>query len=231
MSPFSQAMHPKYYVRRTSKGFPITGNWDGDPWKGIPPIELKSYMGSRPEHFPKTQVKLLWDNRFIYVIFRVEDRFVKAIARRYQDSVFQDSCVEFFFTPSSDISYGYFNLEVNCGGTMLFNFQKAPSVERKPISESYARKIELFHSLPTIVDPEISEPINWILEYRIPIEILTHYCEVVWPAPTVRWRANFYKCADRTSHPHWLTWAPVLYPRPNFHLPEFFGYLEFAEEI
>jgi hypothetical protein len=39
--------------------------------------------------------------------------------------------------------------------------------------------------------------------------------------------ANFYKCADQTSHPHWLTWASVDYPQPKFHLPEFFGRLVF----
>jgi hypothetical protein len=47
------------------------------------------------------------------------------------------------------------------------------------------------------------------------------------PGPGVTWRANFYKCADKTSHPHWLTWAHVNYPKPKFHLPEYFGRIEF----
>lgn len=32
---------------------------------------------------------------------------------------------------------------------------------------------------------------------------------------------------DNTSHPHWLTWAPVPSPRPDFHTPRSFGTLEF----
>lgn len=32
---------------------------------------------------------------------------------------------------------------------------------------------------------------------------------------------------DNTSHPHWLTWAPVHSPRPDFHTPRSFGTLEF----
>lgn len=51
--------------------------------------------------------------------------------------------------------------------------------------------------------------------------------EVDKPAPGTRWRANFYKCADKTSHPHWLTWAPVDYPKPKFHLSGFLGWIEF----
>ena len=47
------------------------------------------------------------------------------------------------------------------------------------------------------------------------------------PGTGVSWRANFYKCADKTSHPHWLTWAEIDYPNPKFHLPDFFGRLDF----
>ena len=48
------------------------------------------------------------------------------------------------------------------------------------------------------------------------------------PEPGVGWRANLYKCADDSSHPHWLTWAHVDNPTPDFHLREFFGILRFA---
>ncbi len=40
-------------------------------------------------------------------------------------------------------------------------------------------------------------------------------------------RANFYKCADLSAHPHFLSWNKVDVPTPNFHLPEFFGTLYF----
>ena len=38
-------------------------------------------------------------------------------------------------------------------------------------------------------------------------------------------RANFYKCGDKTAHPHFLSWNPVGTPSPDFHRPEFFGEL------
>ena len=53
------------------------------------------------------------------MIFRVEDRYVRAVSKNYHDSVCKDSCAEFFFTPGTDISAGYFNVEINCGGVML----------------------------------------------------------------------------------------------------------------
>jgi hypothetical protein len=38
-------------------------------------------------------------------------------------------------------------------------------------------------------------------------------------------RANFYKCGDKTAHPHYLSWSPIETPKPDFHRPEFFGEL------
>jgi len=42
------------------------------------------------------------------------------------------------------------------------------------------------------------------------------------------WRGNFYKCAEDNSHPHWASWAPIG-ERLNFHVPEHFAPLHFAE--
>ena len=40
-------------------------------------------------------------------------------------------------------------------------------------------------------------------------------------------RANFYKCGDKTSQPHFLSWNPIALPSPDFHCPAFFGELNF----
>jgi hypothetical protein len=201
--------------------------WDKPPWEEILSQRLRNYMGQRPDHFPKTEVKIAYDDMAIYVMFRVEDRYVRAVAAEYQDSVCGDSCVEFFFTPCSDVSKGYFNFEMNCGGTILFHFNTGSGKERIEIPKSDCDKIGKMHSLPRIVDPEIKGPLIWTVEYSIPIALLRRYCQVSPPRPHSVWRANFYKCADSTSHPHWLTWSPVDYQKPNFHLPGSFGVLRF----
>lgn len=215
-------------VRRLVGRPPKPGrDWGDPPWQEIQPLLIRNYMGEKPAHFPKTEVKIAYDDVAIYLMFRVEDRYVRSIAARHQDPVCGDSCVEFFFTPGSDVSKGYFNLEMNCGGTMLFHFNSGMRTGRIEIPGSECEKIEKAHLLPCIIDPEIKEPVTWTVEYSIPIALLNRYCEVIQPKPHALWRANFYKCADGTSHPHWLTWSPVDFPKPNFHLPQFFGVLEF----
>lgn len=220
-------MYKKYEVARASGAVELKGNWDGGAWAGVEAIDVKHFMGDEPEHQPKTQAKVLYDDDFVYVIFRVEDKYVRAVAQKYQDSVCQDSCAEFFFTPGEDISAGYFNIEMNCGGTLLFYHQKSRGVEERAVSDADCDKVEIFHSEPKIIDPEKQGPTTWIVEYKVPVEVLAKYASVTKPAPGVTWRANFYKCADLTSKPHWLTWSVVDKPEPDFHVPEFFGTLEF----
>jgi hypothetical protein len=205
----------------------LDGNWDQAPWKDIQPELIGNFMGKKPEHLPKTQVKIAYDDEALYLIFRVEDQYVRAVAPGHQRIVCTDSCVEFFFTPGTNLAVGYFNLEMNCGGSMLFRFQTAPDKGQVAVAERDLEKIKVFHSLPKIVDPEMKDPVTWTVEYRIPLQVIKDYAPMAAPAKGVAWRANFYKCADGTSHPHWLTWSPVGFPSPRFHLPEFFGTLEF----
>jgi len=217
----------QYQVRHLAGPLAIDANWDKPQWQSAPTISLGHFMGQKPEHMPKVKAKMLYDDRNVYVIFHVEDQYVRAVARKDNDAVYEDSCVEFFFTPGSDLKQGYFNLEMNCGGTKLFYHQIARGQNAIAVTDADRNTVEVAHTMPKIVEPEITKPVTWTVEYRIPVKILENYCAVTKLAPGVTWRSNFYKCADKTSHPHWLTWALVDKPEPDFHLPEFFGTLQF----
>jgi hypothetical protein len=217
-----------YTIQQITGSVDNRASWDSPVWRDVPAQLLGHHMGKRPAHFPKTEVKMSYDATSVFVLFQVEDRYVRAVAAEHQQSVCGDSCVEFFFTPGPDITQGYFNLEMNCGGTILIHFhprsERGTAVE---LPEALCRRIQCRHSLPRFVNPEITEAVTWTLAARIPLNILDRYLQPAAPAPGTIWRGNFYKCADDTSHPHWLTWAPVEAPRPDFHLPRFFGTLEF----
>ena len=216
-----------YQVARLNERPEINAVWDKAPWTGIKSLQLTHYMGEKPEHFPFTEAKIAYDNLAIYVIFRVKDRYVKAVTSTHQGPVYKDSCVEFFFSPDDNSTDGYFNLEMNCGGTMLFHHQVLPRTNQVHVAEEDIQLVEVAHSLPEIVDPEIEEETTWCVEYRIPFSVLASYHDFPIPENGTSWRANLYKCADDTSHPHWLTWAPIDLPGPDFHQPDFFGTLKF----
>lgn len=216
-----------YRVARLLEPFPLDARWDQEPWLSIPDLQFNHHMGEYPSHFPEVNAKLAYDNFALYIIFRVQDRYVCARKQGYQARVCEDSCVEFFFTPGPELDKGYFNIEVNCGGTVYFHHQKGRGVNDVAISRSDFEQVRISHSLPELVQPEIASPITWVVEYRLPFTILANYAPLAVPKPGVVWRANLYKCADGSSHPHWLTWSPVELPQPDFHSPAFFGRLEF----
>lgn len=219
-----------YQVRKLTEPMQINANWDKPQWRKVKPLDIKRFLGDRPEHRPRTQAKLLYDDKNVYIIFRVEDKFIRAVSTKYHEPVWTDSCVEFFFTPGTDIKQGYFNIETNCIGTILSAHQTGRGKNQKQLGAEDLDRLEIAHSLPKqVVDPEIVRSLTWTLEYRLPIEILQKYHHITRPKPGVKWLANFYKCGDKTSHPHWLTWSIIASDRIDFHRPEYFGTLEFVD--
>lgn len=224
---YAQNPGQTYQVLRINDPIIPDANWHKPVWQGIEALTLNYHMGDKPDHFPEVQAKIAYDDRNIYLIWQVKDRYVKAVASKHQDPVFQDSCVEFFFTPGASTEQGYFNLEMNCGGTMLFKQRSGTDQPFVEITNRDLKKIQVAHSMPRRVPQEITEEVTWYVEYALPFSMLANYYQLEAPEPGAIWRANLYKCADKSSHPHWLTWSPVDFPKPKFHLPQFFGKLVF----
>lgn len=199
-------------------------------WTTIAPAQIGFFFERSSEHRPQTDVRLAYDDTALHVRFDVKDRYVRAVAERYQDPVCKDSCVEFFVQPKA--GEPYFNFEVNAGGTMLlYCIPVAPDgtaqMERyQPVPVEFVQGMKILHSLPSRVDPEMTEPCEWSIEYSIPLALFERYLGPLGPLPGQTWRANFYKCADATSHPHWGMWSPIPDGR-RFHRPEWFGCLLF----
>lgn len=182
----------------------------------------------RPEssaHHPETRFQVLHDGSALYVQFRVKDAHVRSVQTEYQGPVYTDSCVEFFVQPVK--GKGYFNFEINAGGTLLLTYiedsTRVPGGFAKfaRVDSAWGRQVQIQASLPRVVEPERAA--EWSLRYRVPFALFEHYTGI---RAEKEWRGNFYKCGDDTSHPHWMSWSPV--SALNFHLPDCFGHLLLA---
>lgn len=220
------SVYPLHGVRHPPE---FKGLWDDAAWGEVPVLAIDQFRAESSDHRPVTEAKLQYDAQGLYGIFRVRDRYVCCRHRRYQDPVYKDSCVEFFFQPSG--SAGYFNFEFNCGGAMLVSYIIDPTRTDEGFrdfvrpSKSDVRRVKIYHSEDRIVDPEREGDTTWYLEYYIPRGLIEKYAGPVRLKAGTVWRANLYKCGDATSHPHWGAWSPV--NALNFHLPHCFGELHF----
>jgi hypothetical protein len=224
---FSVRAQLTYAVSALDEQMPIDGRWDKPQWSNIAALKIEKRMGEEPRFRPATEAKVRYDAANVYVIFRVRDKYVKSTVTTYNGHVSGDSCVEFFFAPDANKPLQYFNLEVNAGGTPLIFFITNPWTDYVKLPDTAIARIEIAHSLPDVVDPEIADEVTWTIEYKIPLDMLKGFTNVTMPAPGVSWKANFYKTGSNTSNPHYYTWSPVSNPVPNFHLPAFFGRINF----
>ncbi len=216
-----------YDISRSPNSLRINADWNKHQWQKIKPILVGNFMGSKPCFFPHVHSKMMYDNENLYIIFCVQDRYVRCITNEINGPVWEDACVEFFFSPDISFPERYFNLEVNCGGTPLMHYNIIPNMKIIPLEVKDIKMVEIAHSMPRLIDPEITEPVTWTVEYRIPVRMLEKYSRVIYPEPGISWKANFYKIAENSSNPHYLTWSEVQNPTPDFHLPQYFGVINF----
>ncbi len=222
---------PAYTVRRAVVTPEFTGNWEGPAWGRAETLRVASFHPQGSDHKPRTEARALYDADGIYVHFRVEDRYVRCVGAKPMDPVYRDSCVEFFVQPKPDA--GYLNFEANGGGAFLCLYIEDPKklpgggfAKSRPLGAEWFPRIRTFHSLPATVEPELPGPVTWHLEYFIPFALLESCTGPLGTVAGQRWRANFYKCGDETSHPHWGAWSPIGAPL-NFHQPACFGEIVF----
>ncbi|MCD8071883.1 MAG: hypothetical protein LUE10_01625 [Alistipes sp.] len=135
--------------------------------------------------------------------------------------VWTDSCVEFFI--SFDES-GYYNFEMNPIGTTLLGFRK----ERENPTHAPDSAIDSIGRIPGMgTEPfdELSGGQQWQLTVRIPVS--SFFMHQIDDLSGVNARANFYKCGDSLTVPHYLSWKPIENHKPDFHLEQFFGDITF----
>jgi len=219
-----------YHVNRVFRKPSLSASIREDVWQAAEECRLENFRPESSNHRPVVSARLVHDGSWLYGLFSVQDRYVRSVQTAYGSAVCTDSCVEFFVKPKAD--RGYFNFEFNAGGTLHCSYITDP--RRSPaggfraftlLPEEQGRMVKVRSTLPRVVEPEIQSPIEWMLEFHIPIKLLEKHAGPVGDPGGQAWRANFYKCGDMTSHPHWASWSNV--DELNFHLPRCFGVLIF----
>ncbi len=229
----------RYLVKPVNKILPLGHPEFAESWQHAGIADVWNFHTKSSSHRPKTQVRCLYGPRDLHIWFHVRDRYVRCVHTDYQSRVSQDSCVEFFLTPisahpKSPEKVGYFNFEVNCGGTMLLYYITDNTRRDDRLFESYVevpevlgKLVSIEHSMPRIVDPEIQSDVSWDVVLKIPFEVMEAFVGPLKAENGTSWRANFFKCGDATSHPHWASWSDIG-ETLRFHQTAHFGWCDFG---
>jgi hypothetical protein len=177
-----------------------------------------------PEEFPyrpDVTVRLAHNGRELLIQYTVSEAHTAARVTADNGRVWTDSCCECFLAFDDS---GYYNLETTCIGKALFAFRQTrenPTYGSPEVMQSIRR-----HStLGTEPFDERSGDNRYTLTIALPASAFFRH--ELKDLSGVEARINVYKCGDELSVPHFVSLFPIDWPKPNFHLPQFFGEAKF----
>ena len=175
------------------------------------------------QYKPEVTFSIAYSDFEIFLKYYVKENFFKAEKTETNQMVCEDSCVEFFVSPGEDGIY--YNLEFNGIGTCLLGTGTAR--ENSTLANlDIISKIRRRTSAGKNPVKERAGDFAWTITIAIPFEVFFHHKVKRLKGKT--FRANFYKCGDKLSVPHYVTWNPVGTEKPDYHQPSYFGLLKFT---
>lgn len=169
-------------------------------------------------HLPKVDAHIARSDSHLVVMYNVEGPNLRAKAMEDNGPVWEDSCCEFFVSHPSDGTY--YNFELNCVGTLLVA-KRTGRHDAKHWNKEDLDKVLRYSSLERKEYDITGKVETWTVAMCIPLNLIGLDTDDL----PKELRANFYKCGDKTADVHFVSWAPIDLPSPNFHCPQFFGKL------
>jgi hypothetical protein len=186
-------------------------------------ISIDTLNWKRYDYKPEVSLSIAYRDQEIFLKFYIKENYFKAEKTESNQMVCEDSCVEFFVSPEKDGIY--YNIEFNGIGTCLLGTGTA----RENSSRANPGIISKIRRLTSVGDKPVKEgkgEFEWTITIAIPYEVFFHH--KVKELKGKSFRANFYKCGDMLTIPHYVTWNPVGTENPDYHQPAYFGELKFV---
>ena len=188
-------------------------------------LDCVNWPGEYP-YKPQASFRIWHDGKYLYIEYTVKEQTTKAEVSVPGQFVYMDSCVEFFVQPLEEDPH-YYNFEWNPIGTLYLGYRTGRNDAEHP-GQDILLSVEAEASEGTQEFGEREIPGCWSLLVKIPATALWH--SGTQSRSGRRMKANFYKCGDGLKTPHFLSWAPIDTPVPDFHRPEFFVPIEFEAQ-
>ncbi len=182
-------------------------------------VDQVNWPGAFP-YKPVVAVDAARGDNDLYIHFFVRGNYLLASNTELNSPVYHDSCVEFFAHIPGEKEY--YNFEFNCIGTALAS-KRLRRTDNDCYPAELMTKIRTWSSLGKLPFAEKSGIFSWELTVAVPFELFG-----LDPAALPeKIDVNFYKCGDKTSQPHYLSWNRIDTPEPDFHRVDFFGEMYF----
>lgn len=235
-----------YVANKTSEGIVIDGDDSEASWKNAPWTDAFIDIEGIKKPKYNTQVKMLWDDTYFYILAKLEEPHVWATLKQRDTIIFYNNDFEVFIDPDGD-TYNYYELEMNALNTVWDLFINKPYREQGNVVLNDWTLTGLKSAIKvngTINNPSDTDE-GWQLELAIPwAAYKTSYYQDNVPRDQF-WRVDF----SRVNWQHDITngkytrkkddkgkflpeynwvWSPI--GVINMHEPEKWGYVYFPSK-
>jgi len=250
----SITISPKNYVcYRANNPLVIDGMINETDWQNVPWSEYFSDIEGSLKPLPlyKTRIKMLWDDKFLYVAAELEEPNVWAYQTERESVIFYDNDFEVFIDPDGD-THNYLEYEMNALNTQW------DLMLLKPYRDDLIHNVAIdnwnFNGIKSAVhvDGSINNPNDtdkgWTLEIAFPLDALTElsstgklpiqgeqyridFSRVEWKVDIVggkyKKRVQLINGEEKPLPENNWVWSPqgVI----AMHQPESWGFLQFSE--
>lgn len=180
-----------YMAYHTSQSIEVDGK-DADPaWGNVEWTKLFIDIEGIKKPTYNTQVKMMWDETYFYILAKMEEPHVWADITEHDAIVFYNNDFEVFIDPDGD-TFNYYEIEVNAINTVWDLFVTKPYREKNvALNDWTATGMKSAITIDgTLNNPNDTDK-GWMLEMAIPWNVFkTAYFENVVPRDKF-WRVNF----------------------------------------
>lgn len=201
----------RFVGKTDAEGFPVDSAWEI-----AAPIRFSAdWQGLNGDPQRETRVRLLWTPENLYLRFeagyRVITVFPDADADGRRDKLWDRDVCEAFLQPDPAEVRHYKEIEVAPNGFWI------------DLAIGPGEKHDLQSGLRRRVDVDTAGK-SWRAVLALPMKSLVQHFD-----SSVVWRVNFYRVEGAAEPRFYSAWQPTRTAQPNFHVPEAFGRLVFAE--
>ncbi len=226
----------RYVARMVGKPIKVDGKLDEAAWAAAPSTGafVNTMTGAPVDQ--KTEAKLLWDNKFLYVAFNNTDSDIWSTLTKRDDKLWTQEADELMIDADGN-GKTYVELQVAPNGnifdTYLPTYRKyEDSIDPKKKPYSWNSKMNVKVHVDGTLNKRDDQDKGWTVEMAIPLEDVRGMDKDAAKLPPTAgdvWRINMFRMDVPANKPQQASgWSPPLVG--DFHALDKFGDLVFGDE-
>lgn len=220
---------PSYYCYKISISITIDGKLNEPVWESTRGVPLNNVISGAPGKY-KTFVKLIWDDKYLYLGVFCEDQDIWSTFTKHDDHLWEQDVVEMFIH-ASEHKYQYFEFGISPNNIMddlcVLNYRENLK-ELRPLFEWNCKGIKHAVEVNGTLNKRNDIDHSWTCEIAFPLEELWTGVEIP-PRDSDVWYMNIFRIDrardNETNADDVQSWSTV--GINNGHYPSRFGKLLF----